>query len=351
MPRTVFLTGATGFIGSRLARRLLAGGDRLRCFVRASSHTTGLEGAGVELVRGDITDADALARAMEGSDLAYHLAAVYDVGVVDAEAMERTNVGGTAAFLQAVERSGVPRVVYVSTTAALGAVPEGSGDESTVHGPHMTSVYERTKVQAHNLALAAQARGLPVLVVCPANVYGPGDNGPNGRFMADLLRGRLPGLQLRPAWFSYVHVDDVVEGLVLAGRRGSATGVYVLSGEDRSLNDFAAEVCQLAGKRPPVLRFPTPLAHWTGVALDVLSRATGARFSISRENADASARLRWLHTHERATREWGWTPRPLASGLPEAVADIRARITGAGKGQGAGKGASEGSEAPFDGGG
>jgi dihydroflavonol-4-reductase len=333
--RTVFLTGATGFIGSRLARRLLAAGDRLRCFVRPSSHTDELERAGAELVRGDIADAAALARALAGADLAYHLGAIYDVGVVDARALERTNVGGTAAFLEAVQRSGVPRAVYVSTTAALGPVAEGSGDEMTVHGPRTVSVYERTKVQAHELALDAQARGLPIVIVCPANVYGPGDNGPNGRFMADLIRGRLPGLQLNPAWFSYVHVDDVVEGLVLAGERGSTSGVYVLSGEERSLNDFASEVCRLAGTRPPLLRLPASMAHWTGVVLDAISRLTGAKFSVTRENADTSAGLRWLHTHERATREWGWTPRPLAVGLPDAVRDICARAASPGGGTGA----------------
>jgi dihydroflavonol-4-reductase len=315
----VFLTGATGFIGSRLARRLAERGWRLRCLVRPSSRTAELEALGAELVRAELTDAAALTAAMEGADLAYHLAALYDIGVVDAAEMERVNVRGTRAFLDAVARTGVPRAVYVSTTVALGPVPQGSGDENTVHSGRPRSVYERTKLEAHRLARAAQARGLPLLVACPANVYGPGDDGPNGRFIADLLKGHLPGLPTRPSWFSYVHVDDVAEGLVRVGEQGAPGSLYVLSGEEASLNDFARRAAALAGKRAPLLRFPPVAIRATGSVLDAISRATGLRFPITRENAETAAGLRWLHAHDRATDELGWTPRGLDAGLPETV--------------------------------
>lgn len=319
--RVVFLTGATGFIGSRLAMRLAERGWRLRCLVRSGSRTEPLRELGAELVEAELTDADALARAMAGAELAYHLAGVYDLGPVDAARMERVNVGGTRAFLEAVERSAIPRAVDVSTTLALGPVASGRGDETTEHAGEPRSAYERTKLEAHRLAVAAQRRGLPVIIACPANVYGPGDEGPNGRFIRDLLRGRLPGLSLSPAWFSYVHVDDVAEGLVLVGERGKPGGTYVLGGEERSVNEFAREVAARGGKRPPLLRFPAFLVRATGTILDAASRLTGLRFPISRENADtAGAGLRWLHSHARTTRELGWVPRGLESGLPETVA-------------------------------
>jgi dihydroflavonol-4-reductase len=321
--RLVLLTGATGFIGSRLARRLAERGDRLRCWARgarASAGTEELERLGAEVVRGELGDVDGLARALAGVDLAYHLAAIYDFGVVDAGAMERVNVGGTRAFLEAIERARTPRAVYVSTTVALGPVAVGSGDEATEHGPEMLSAYERTKVEAHRLARAAQDRGVPLVIVCPANVYGPGDHGPNGRFLAALLRGRVPGLPMGPSWFSYVHVDDVVDGLVRAGLEGRAGATYVLSGEERSLNDFSRAAAELAGRRAPFLRFPAQAVRLTGMAYDFLTRVTGRRFPISGEMAAMAAGKRWLHSHERATRELGWTPRPLAQGLPETVA-------------------------------
>ncbi len=329
----MLLTGATGFIGSRLARRLAGRGDRLRCWVRSSSQTEELERLGAEIVRGELQDAQGLSAALEGIELAYHLAAIYDIGVVDAGALERANVGGTRAFLQAVERAHTSRAVYVSTTVALGPVAEGEGDEQTVHGELCDSVYERTKVQAHRLALEAQARGLPLVVVCPANVYGPGDNGPNGRYIRDLIRGRIPGLPLSPAWFSYVHVDDVVEGLLLAGERARPGSVYVLSGEHTSLTDFTRQVAWLAGVRGPALRFPDLAIRLTGSALDALSRLTGWRLPVTRENADtAGGGKRWLHSHERATRELGWRARPLAEGLPGTVAWFNPTPAGAAQG-------------------
>jgi dihydroflavonol-4-reductase len=328
MPRTIFLTGATGFIGSRLARRLAARGDRVRCLVRASSDTTDLERAGAEIVRGELTDVGTIAAALDGVDLAYHLAGAYALGPhVDPIAMRRTNVEGTRAFIAAVERAGTPRAVHVSTTAALAPASEGAiGDENSEvpPGAWFPSLYHRTKAEAHRLAREAQARGTPLVVVCPANVYGPGDRGPNGDFIADLLAGRVPGLLLRPGWYSYVHVDDVVEGLILAGEAGRDGEVYVLSGEDLSVNDFAQRVCAAAGRRAPALRFPAPLARLSASALDIVSRLTGIRFPLTRETVDTSAGLRWLHSHAKATRELGWSPRPLAEGLPETIAWFQA---------------------------
>ncbi len=337
-PHVYFLTGATGFIGSRLARRLLAGGDgaaaatgatgatgatRVRCWARPTSDTSALERLGAEIVRGDLLDVDGLARALAGVDVAFHLAAIYDVGIVDVRAMERTNVGGTRAFLEAVQRAGTPRAVYVSTSAALGPVPAGMGDEGTEHGPRFSSAYERTKTEAHRLALAARAGGLPLIVACPAMVYGPGDHGPNGRYIRDILAGHVPGLPLHPAWYSYVHVDDVVEGLLLAGDRAPVGSVYVLSGEPRSINDFTKEVARVAGVRAPVLRLPAFAVRMTGSLMDAVSRVTGRRLPVTRENAESSLVGRMLHSHARATRELGWQPRPLGEGLPETIAWFR----------------------------
>lgn len=320
--RRVFLTGATGFIGSRLALRLAERGDRLVCFARASSNTNVLEALGAEIVTGDLTHGDLLARAMDGCDLAFHLAAIYDLGIVDAKALERTNVHGTRAFFGAVEQSGVPRAIYTSTTVALGPVAEGTvGDENSRNEGPFRSVYERTKTEAHRLALEAQAAGLPVIIVMPAYVYGPDDHGPGGRFIEDLRRGRVPGLASNAGSFSYVFVDDVVAGLIAAADRGRLGESYVLGGEHATVNEFADRVCKLAGKRgAPRLRFPTPMVKLTALALDPLSRLTGFRSSINRENVATTTGLRWLHSHDKATRELGYAPRSLNQGLQETLA-------------------------------
>ena len=328
MARTVLLTGATGFIGSRLARLLHARGDRLRCVVRSVERAWWLrESLDAELVLAELTDVEALASALNGCDLAYHLAAVYDVGPVNERSLELANVEGTRAFLAAAERAGTPRVVYISSTAALAPATNGeSRDIEASVGPY-PSIYHRTKAEAHRLARAAQQRGLPVIIACPAFVYGPGDNGPGGRFIKDLVKGRVPALLSDPAWFSYVHVDDVAHGLDLLGERGEPGATYVLSGEVENMNGFARRVVQLAGVRGPLLRFPSALVRVTGSVLDAASRVTGRRFLISREGVDTTARTRWLHSHERMSAELGWSPRGLEAGLPETVAWAKAAVT------------------------
>ncbi len=331
--RLVFLTGATGYIGSRLARRLVERGDRIRCLVRPTSNASALEELGAEIVVGELTDAATIVGALQDVDLAVHLAAVYEVGVVDRRALERTNVLGTRTFLSAIERARTPRAIYVSTTAALAPVPDGEGDEDTEYGPgaRYPSVYHETKARAHSMAREAQRIGLPLIIVCPAVVYGPGDRSPMGKYVEDLIAGRLPGLLTRDPWFSYVHVDDVVEAMLLAADKGRAGRTYILSGEHASLSDFLGRVADIAGKRLPRLRFPVGLARATGIGLDLISRITGLRFPISREAVDVGAGHRWLHSNARARDELGWNPRPLAEGLPEYVrwfVDQRARRRG-----------------------
>lgn len=317
--RSVFLTGATGFIGTRVARLLATRGDRMTCLVRDPSRATELGELGATLIEGDVTDAASLGRGLAGADAAIHLAAVYDVGVVDAAHMERVNVEGTRLFLAAARSAGTARTIYVSTTVALGPVAEGIGDESSRnHGPY-SSVYERTKTEAHAIARGAQEQGAPVIMVCPAYVYGPGDNGPGGRFLFDLVRKRVPGLVSKPAWFSFVHVDDVATGIVAALDRGDAGSTYVLSGEDATINGFAQKAADVANVRAPLLRFPVVMARATGVALDGITRMTGVRFPITRENVDTASGHRWLHSHAKAMDELDWHPRSIAEGLPETM--------------------------------
>lgn len=321
----VFLTGATGFIGLRLAEQLHRSGARLRCLVRTDAKAALLRDFDAEIVPGEVTDRAVLRRGMRGCSMAYHLAAKYDLGVVDARVMERSNVEGTRAFLDSAAATGIEKAVYVSTTVALGPGDDGESVEAYA-GPY-PSVYHRTKAEAHRIARAVQARGHPVVIACPAYVYGPRDEGPAGRFIRDLLRRRVPGLLTDPGWFSFVHVDDVASGLRLIGEQGQSGATYVLSGEAESMNGFAERVTKLAGVRAPVLRFPPFLASLTGRMLDGLTRATGVRFPITRETVDATAHDRWLHSHARARQELGWQPRSLDVGLPETVSWFQKHLT------------------------
>jgi nucleoside-diphosphate-sugar epimerase len=321
----IYVTGATGFIGERLTRRLLERGEKVRCLVRSSQRAAGLQALGAEIKVGDIADEQAHLDGLRDAKLAYHLAAIYDVGIVDRYALDHANIEGTRAYLSALTKSKTQRAVYVSTTVALGpSTPTDPEPRDAYHGPY-PSHYHRTKAEAHRLARIAQQRGLPLIIVCPAFAYGPGDHGPGGRFVNDILRRRVPALLTSPSRFSYVYVDDVVDGVLAAGDRGQLGETYLLTGEAASMNDFAARVAALGGTHPPRLRFPTPLARVTGIVLDAIARRTGWRFPISSEAVATTSGAEWVHTRHRAERDLGYSPRSLDRGLPETVASFQRR--------------------------
>lgn len=323
---TAFLTGATGFIGGRLAAALHGRGYRLRCLVRAPERAASLASLGAELVVGDIADEAALAKGLRGAAVAYHLAGAYDLGVVNAAAMEHANIEGTRAFLAALRANPVPKAVYVSTVMALGPSRGPVDEDADYRGP-FSSIYSRTKTEAHRLARAAQRDGTPLVIACPALVYGPGDEGPIGRVLKDTLRHRLPALSTRSAWFSFVHVDDVVAGLVAAGERGRPGATYVLSGEDAPVQRLVEDAARLANTWLTPLRVPPFLVRATGSLMDGFTRLTGVPMPVTRELASLAASDDWwLHSHERATNELGYSPRPLAEGLPDTIRWVKEQV-------------------------
>jgi dihydroflavonol-4-reductase len=295
--------------------------------VRNRQRAADLVTLGADLIDGDAGDEAAVRRGMAGVDVAFHLAGIYDIGVVDREQLEHVNVHATRIFLDALESAGVARGVHVSSTVALGPA-NGRTDLDTPHAGPFPSVYHRTKTEAHWLARRAQQSGAPVVIVCPAFVYGPGDAGPPGRLIEDLIRGRVPGLLADPAVMSYVFVDDAAAAIAAAGDRGANGAVYVVGGEPHTINHFAERVCALLGKRAPRLRFPVPLASATGRLLDGVARVTGARFSISLESIRATARHSWHHDDREAREQLGHAPRSLEEGLPPTVEWFRREIRG-----------------------
>ncbi|HTL23230.1 MAG TPA: NAD-dependent epimerase/dehydratase family protein [Mycobacteriales bacterium] len=314
----VFLTGATGFIGGEVARLLRERGDDVRALVRTPAKADALQALGCELVAGDLSDEPALRTALTGCDAVVHCAAVYEVGVLDSdrERLVDANVRGTERVLGAALAAGVSKAVYVSTVAVFGDTKGQVADEQweRTEGQAFTSVYEQTKVEAHERAQQIGAQGLPLVVVQPGVVYGPGDHSEVGGLFDRLLKGRLPLVPFPEMGITPVHRDDVAAGVVLALDKGVAGQSYVLAGEPTTMGDLIRELARVAGKRAPLGALPPVLVK----AMVPVGRFVGPLLGFPpnlRELLSSSHGVTFWARSDKAQAELGWTHRPLDEGL------------------------------------
>jgi len=317
----VLLTGATGFLGRAVARRLAARGHELRVLVRATSRTEGLPDA-AETALGDVTEAASFARAAEGCGAILHMAALVKVWVPDPERFEATNLGGFRNALAAARAAGA-RLVYTSSFIALGPSGPGELDASRPHpGPPYRNPYERTKALADAAAREAAAKGDDIVILYPGVVYGPGDMTEGNivvRMIADHLAGRLPGLVGRgDRRWSYAYVEDVAEGHALALEKARAGDRLVLGGENATLERLFALVQEETGAAPPRLRIPYALASAVGRAQWLWAELTGHPPQLTQGEVFVF-REEWACDSSRAVRELGYEWRPLAEGLRETL--------------------------------
>ena len=318
---TVLVTGATGFVGSAIVRRLCADGARVRAIARPGSDRRNLQDLDIEVVDGDLTDTPTLREAVAGCSALYHAAADYRLWVRDPEAMYRTNVDGTVALMRAAADAGVDRIVHTSSVATLGIPTDGSpGDEETpVSLDDMVGPYKRSKFLSEEaVRRMALEEGLPAVIVNPSAPVGPCDikPTPTGRLIADAAAGRIPAFV--DTGLNIVHVDDVAAGHVLAHDQGRVGERYVLGGEDMTLRQILGTVARLVGRPPPRVRLPhavaLPIAHISEACARVFGgepRATvdGVRL----------ARKRMFFSSAKAARDLGYKPRPAETALSDAA--------------------------------
>lgn len=267
-PHTL-VTGATGFVGSAVARAALARGHRVRVLARPGSDRGNLAGLDVEIAEGDLGDPASLARAATGCRFVLHVAADYRIWVPDPAAMLRANVDGTVALLRAAHAAGAERIVHCSSVAALGLTQDGTpADETTpVSEDTVIGIYKKSKYRAEQAVLAlVRDEAMPVVIVNPAAPVGPRDikPTPTGRMIADAAARRIPAYI--DTGMCVVHVDDVAEGHLLALERGRIGERYILGAENLSLRDLLALVAHAVGHPPPSIRLPAGLL-WP-VAID-----------------------------------------------------------------------------------
>jgi dihydroflavonol-4-reductase len=318
---TVLVTGATGFVGSAVARRLLDRGLPVRVLARPASDRRNLADLSVEVAEGDLRDAASLAPALAGCRALFHVAADYRLWTRDPEELYRTNVEGTRSLLLAAKAAGVERVVYTSSVATLGLNPDGTpADEETPVGlADMVGHYKRSKFQAEReVGRLAAEEGLPVVIVNPSTPIGPRDikPTPTGRVIVEAASGRIPAFV--ETGLNVAHVDDVAEGHVLAFERGKVGERYVLGGRDMSLSEILAEVAALAGRRAPKVRLPHGLVLPVAVAAEAWARLMGGKEPFVTVAGVRMARKRMYFSSAKAARELGYRARPAEAALSDA---------------------------------
>jgi dihydroflavonol-4-reductase len=317
----VFVTGATGFVGSHVARVLAAGGAELRLLVRATSRTENIESLPAERVTGDLADAGALRRAMEGCELVFHVAADYRLWTREPETMYRANVEGTRGILRAAQEAGVRRVVYTSSVATMGFTGNGRpvDEQSPVALGDMIGHYKRSKFLAEQVVLEAARAGQDVVMVNPTAPVGEQDikPTPTGRIVLDFLNRKFPAYV--DTGLNLVDVVEVARGHLAAAEKARPGERYILGGENLSLKEILDKLAALTGLPAPTVRLPYAIALMSG-ALDTLF--TGVLLGHEpRVTLDAvrMGRKKMFASSAKAERELGWKIVPVEGALGRAA--------------------------------
>ncbi|PKO13237.1 MAG: hypothetical protein CVU39_20275 [Chloroflexi bacterium HGW-Chloroflexi-10] len=265
----VFVTGGTGFIGRHLVRELVRQGYAVRCLVRKSSHTQPLEELGVTLIYGDVTDANALTMGMRGCHTLYHLANLYAMWHPHPQDFERVNVEGTRTVMQAALDCDVQKVVYLSTVAVFGKPARSPFTEEDPPGRQFFSRYAASKARAEEIAWQFHHQNsLPLVVLYPGIVLGPGDDKPSGQYIQDILLWRVPTPIYRKSVNTYVAVQDVVTAAILAAQNAHTNGKRYLIGNQRINGlEYARLICAVSGAPMPPLRLPDWMVNLVGAVL------------------------------------------------------------------------------------
>jgi dihydroflavonol-4-reductase len=278
----VFVTGGSGLLGGALVEALVGRGDEVVALARSDATAAALAARGARVARGDVFDEAALARGMDGCELAFHVAGVNTLCVEDPEPMRRVNVDGAATAVRAAARAGVRRLVHTSSAATIGEPPGTVGTERTVHRGWYLSWYERTKTEGERAALAtAREAGQDVVCVNPSSVQGPGRASGTGRFLLAFLDGRLRVFV--DTQVSLVDIGDCVQGHLLAGERGAPGERYLLNGMTLSIAEALALAAEVAGVRRRPRLVPRRLATVAAGVVERGARLAGRRPPVCRE--------------------------------------------------------------------
>src|SRR6266403_737874 len=304
-----FVTGATGFLGSHVARVLAEQGARLRLLVRTTSDLRNIADLNADRVVGDLRDPASLDPAMAGCDVVFHVAADYRLWVRDPEQMYRSNVNGTRAVLEAARKNRVRRVVYTSSVATMGFTSNGrpADESSPVSLDHMIGHYKRSKFMAEQLAMEAGKSGMDVVVVNPTTPVGERDikPTPTGRIVVDFLKKKFPAYV--DTGLNLVDVRECARGHLAALEKGRSGERYILGGENLTLKQILDKLAAITGLPSPKVRVPYVVALATGVVDEVVTGHILGREPRATIDAVRMGRKKMFVSCAKAERELGWT--------------------------------------------
>ena len=310
-----FVTGATGFVGNVLARQLRAAGHEVHALVRSPEKASELQAIGVKLFKGDVTDKESMREGMTGVDGVYHVAGWYKVGTRDKSQGKKVNVQGTFNVLELMQKLKIPKGVYTSTLAVNSDTKGKLVNESyQFTGKHL-SEYDRSKAAAHEIAREFIAKGLPLVIVMPGAIYGPGDTSTLRTNIIGLLKGQLPMVPSQTA-LCWAHVDDIVQGHILAMEKGNIGETYIIAGEPFKVADAFQLAAQISGKRAPMVA-----PHQIVKVMSVLAKPFDSFLpeSYTSEGLRIIAGVTYIGDNSKAKRELGYNPRTFHEGIEKTL--------------------------------
>ena len=308
-----FITGATGFIGGRLARQLREAGHEVIAVVRNPVKAQDLAQMGVTLHQGDVTEKESMREPMRGVDGVFHVAGWYKVGAKDKSQARAINVDGTRNVLELMQELGIRKGVYTSTLAVNSNTHGVEADETyRFSGKHL-SVYDQTKAEAHEVALTKIKEGLPLVIVQPGLVYGPGDTSSVRESLIQYLKKQLPAIPSVTA-YSWGHIEDIAHAHTLAMEKGRAGEAYNICGETHTLADMFKMAQEISGVRGPMVVPPVMMRVMSALVtpIDWMLPLPGA---YTAEGLRILAGVTYIGSNAKARRELGYDPRPLRDGL------------------------------------
>ena len=315
---TYLVTGATGFVGGYLVRELRRAGHEVRAIVRTRARAGDLKQLGVTLFDGDVTDKGSMRAPMTGVDGVFHVAGWYKIGVRDKSPAGTVNVDGTRNVLELMSELRVPKGVYTSTLAVNSDTHERVVDETyRFNGRHL-SVYDDSKARAHHIAESFIAKGLPLVIVQPGLIYGPGDTSGVRTMLIQYLQRKLPAIPKQSA-YAWGHVEDVAHGHVLAMEKGEPGRNYFICGPVHTLEAALDLASEITGIPSPRLRLNPAMLRVASKLVVPFEKILPLPSGYTAEGLRVVAGVTYIGDNSRAKRELGWSVRPLREGLSETL--------------------------------